>query len=427
MLSPFAKRLGSLIPTTLAILLVAAAVHAQVPCGGYEVTAIIAGPDCGPPGLGAVLPFAINEAGDVAGRLVCPVLADHAFLWTASSGLQIIPMPPGTTQSRAFGIDGTQVVGYHVVSGDEFGNLAFLYDAETGEFTNLGTLPGGNWSEAHAVANGRIVGFWGDTVNGPSPLAFIWQDGEMIDIHPDFGTPRSEANDINTNRDPQVTGWMGQPLIFDGNAFIWDQGDVMTLPPIPGGLTSIGEGISDEGDVAGHGQKIDGDGATLVRGFLWNNQDGMIELGPLPGFIWSGALDVTPDGRQVVGRSWNMAGNPAIPHGFIWANGFMRDLNDLIPPEAGLEITDASGINGAEQIIATAHSDDLDATVGVVLTPVEGPPGDLDGDCLVGILDLLTLLADWGPCPPMADCPGDLNNDGTVNVFDLLLLLANWG
>ena len=97
------------------------------------------------------------------------------------------------------------------------------------------------------------------------------------------------------------------------------------------------------------------------------------------------------------------------------------------PPEPGLDITTASGINGAGQIIASAHSDDLDATVGVVLTPVEGPLGDLDGDCVVGILDLLTLLADWGPCPPMADCLGDLNNDGIVNVFDLLLLLVNWG
>ncbi len=188
MLTLFATRLGSLIPTTLATLLVTAAGHAQIPCGGYEVTAIIAGPDCGPVGLGAVLPFAINEAGDVAGRLVCPILTDRAFLWTASSGLQTIPMPPGTTQSRAFGIDGTQIVGYHVVSGDEFGNLAFLYDAETGEFTNLGTLPGGNFSEAFAINQGIVVGNWGNNVVGPMH-GFIWQDGVMVNLGEDLGTP----------------------------------------------------------------------------------------------------------------------------------------------------------------------------------------------------------------------------------------------
>ena len=421
----FARRLGSVMPMTLGILLVAAAGHAQIPCGGYEVTAIIAGPDCGPPGLGAVLPYAINEAGDVAGFFICPVLADHAFLWTASSGLQTIPMPPGTTQSRALGINGTQVVGYHVVSGDEFGNLAFLYDAETGEFTNLGTFPGGDWSEAFAVEDGVVVGFAGNTVMGDPPLeAFIYQDGVMVNLGEDLGTPSSRARDIAKG---MVTGWMGQSLGFDRNAYIWHNGQVTELPPIPRGFNSDGEGVSDEGYVAGHGQKIDGDGSTLVHGFLWNNDDGMIELGTLPGFIWSAAVDITPDGRQVVGRSWNMEGNPGISRGFIWANGVMRDLNDFIPPEAGLDIRTASAINGAGQIAALAHSDDLDATVGVVLTPVEGPLGDLDGDCVVGILDLLALLADWGPCPPMADCPGDLNEDGIVNIFDLLLLLVNWG
>ena len=51
--------------------------------------------------------------------------------------------------------------------------------------------------------------------------------------------------------------------------------------------------------------------------------------------------------------------------------------------------------------------------------------GDLDGDDIVGVPDLLLLLAQWGPGPPT--CLGDLNGDISVNVPDLLLLLANWG
>ena len=50
--------------------------------------------------------------------------------------------------------------------------------------------------------------------------------------------------------------------------------------------------------------------------------------------------------------------------------------------------------------------------------------GDVNGDGTVDVLDLLTLLGDWGPCP---SCASDLNGDGTVNVLDLLDLLANWG
>ncbi len=51
--------------------------------------------------------------------------------------------------------------------------------------------------------------------------------------------------------------------------------------------------------------------------------------------------------------------------------------------------------------------------------------GDLDGDGTVGITDLLSLLADWGPCA--ASCPADLSGDGAVDSIDLLLLLHGWG
>ncbi|TVQ55580.1 MAG: hypothetical protein EA377_03230 [Phycisphaerales bacterium] len=50
--------------------------------------------------------------------------------------------------------------------------------------------------------------------------------------------------------------------------------------------------------------------------------------------------------------------------------------------------------------------------------------GDLDGDGVVNVFDLLALLENWGDCP---GCDADLNEDGVVNVFDLLLLLENWG
>jgi hypothetical protein len=55
--------------------------------------------------------------------------------------------------------------------------------------------------------------------------------------------------------------------------------------------------------------------------------------------------------------------------------------------------------------------------------------GDLNGDGVVNVRDLLTLLAAWGacddPCPPA--CTGDTNFDCTVNWIDLLTLLTNWG
>lgn len=52
---------------------------------------------------------------------------------------------------------------------------------------------------------------------------------------------------------------------------------------------------------------------------------------------------------------------------------------------------------------------------------------DIDGDGLVGVADLLILLAGWGPCRDCNDCPTDVNGDCAVGVVDPLILLANWG
>ena len=52
--------------------------------------------------------------------------------------------------------------------------------------------------------------------------------------------------------------------------------------------------------------------------------------------------------------------------------------------------------------------------------------GDIDGDGIVGIVDFLALLANWGPCEPGC-CLADLDIDGDVGITDFLLLLASWG
>jgi hypothetical protein len=51
------------------------------------------------------------------------------------------------------------------------------------------------------------------------------------------------------------------------------------------------------------------------------------------------------------------------------------------------------------------------------------PTGDVNGDCLVNVADLLAVIASWGPC---GGCSADVNNDGVVNVTDLLLVIQNW-
>jgi len=49
---------------------------------------------------------------------------------------------------------------------------------------------------------------------------------------------------------------------------------------------------------------------------------------------------------------------------------------------------------------------------------------DITGDGMVGVDDLLDLIASFGPC---AGCPADVNGDGVVGVDDILIVLAAWG
>ena len=52
--------------------------------------------------------------------------------------------------------------------------------------------------------------------------------------------------------------------------------------------------------------------------------------------------------------------------------------------------------------------------------------GDIDGDGIVGIVDFLALLGDWGSCVEQC-CLSDLDLDEDVSITDFLLLLGNWG
>ena len=65
------------------------------------------------------------------------------------------------------------------------------------------------------------------------------------------------------------------------------------------------------------------------------------------------------------------------------------------------------------------------AATTLVIEPVA--QGDVDGDGVVGIIDLLVVLGAWGPCPsPPAECPADVDGDDTVGITDFLIVLANW-
>jgi len=184
-----------------------------------------------------------------------------------------------------------------------------------------------------------------------------------------------------------VTGINDPGVVIGGNghAFILVNGVYQDLGALPGGDWSSASGINQSGTVVGDSSVASGN----FRGFVWNPQSGMLELGTLGGlnshatginqsgevighaslasgyehaFSAVGAIMTDlgtlggssyaygiNDSGTIVGYSWTP--NSDHPHAFVYLNGMMIDLNSLIPSGAGWELLEAYGINNAGQIV----------------------------------------------------------------------------
>ena len=58
----------------------------------------------------------------------------------------------------------------------------------------------------------------------------------------------------------------------------------------------------------------------------------------------------------------------------------------------------------------------------LTVAPIDAITGDLNGDGVVDVEDLVALLLAWGSDDPSAD----LDGNGSVGVEDLVILILNW-
>ena len=257
--------------------------------------------------------LAINDLGQLVGVLNDGGLSmDYAFLYRNGRLLHLDTLD-GFRVPRASAINNSgQVVGDgYLVNGSDDGG-AFLYS--NGRIHDLGTLGGGG-AEATGINNrGQIVGTSAIVSNtGNNERAFLYTNGRMIDLTPFVGSSASAINDRG-----QIVGSINSTgNLLPQHAALFSGGQILDLGVLFPGGTSAASAINNRG--------------------------------------------------QIVGYSYSVTNTY---HAFIYSEGRLQDLNNLLPLNSGWVLTSANGINDRGQIVGVGISPTSGQFAVFLLTPV---------------------------------------------------------
>ncbi len=316
-----------LLPWHLSAALPTAAERGEVPPVRYTVTALADGLDSSV--------FGLNNQGQAA------LSADAQGYVGSGDTLAVLNALPKHHASFAYAINN-----FGQAAGASFNILgharAFVWDGATHK---IGSLPGYPYSEARGLSDtGEIAGFAEtgrpDRLHAWVSCAFVRQPGgPLLDLGT-LGGPYSAAYAVSS------TGTViGKADTEDGttHAFAWTDSGGMTDLGTLGGANSAAYAVSDSGVVAGVSET---DGTPGTRhGFLYENGQ-MHDLAPLPGMDSSIAYTVSRDGL-VVGTSQTTGG---IKRATLWQNNSPTNLNSVLPPHSGWVLTEARAVNDHDQI-----------------------------------------------------------------------------
>src|SRR5438876_442379 len=245
---------------------------------------------------------------------------------------------------------------------------------EKGVLTDLGTIPGGNNSDAVWLNSlGQVVG---ESENGvidplvgvPENKAVLWQkDGQITDLGT-LGGNGSLALAIN-DRGQIVGGALNDildPFSFPGlatqsRAFLWQDGVMRDLGTL-GGPDAFATSINDRGQIAGVSMTNSipnaATGFPTFHPFLWENGK-MLDLGSLGGTqaVPAGGIDGALEGQRALNNRGQVAGGSTLDgdstvHPFLWDGAKLLDLGTL-----GGSFGLARAINDAGDVAGAATTD----------------------------------------------------------------------
>ena len=313
--------------------------------------------------------YSVNDSGQVAGYSAIP--GDnpnnqtlHAFLSGINGGpLKDLGTLGGST-SIGYGVnDSGQVTGYSFGAGLTAPQHAFLSGANGGPLKDLGTLGGADSLGRGVNASGQVTGD-SQIAGNADTHAFLSgaNGGPLKDLGTLPGGLNSSGSGVNASG--QVAGV--SDTTFASHAFLSgaNGGALKDLGTL-GGADSAGFGVNASGQVTGNSSLA---GNADTHAFLSGANGGALkDLGTLGG-TYSAGYGINDSG-QVTGYS-SLAGGGV--HAFLYSDGQMMDLNNLIDPSLGITLGDAYSISDTGYILALG-GDSNDSSLALLLIPSTVP------------------------------------------------------
>jgi probable HAF family extracellular repeat protein len=313
--------------------------------------------------LGSSYSFAldINESGQITGTSYTggSSSVSRAFLYSngVMSDLGALSIN-GKNNSNGFRINNHgQVIGGSC-------NDACIFDH--GAITDLSAIPGFTAYAAYGINDDEdVVGATYAIPGYDYGCAYLYSGGSMTLIGnlPNYEF-RSQANSVNNNR--QVVG-TSLSTNNTWHAFLYENGNMKDLGALPGCTFSSAYDINSYGQIVGDSGNVDS--STWSHGFIYDNGE-MIDLGMIPGFTWETVPHSINDLGQVVGYCVRPSDN--VFHAFLYKDGTILDLNDMIDADSGWVLDQAGGINNSGWI-AGVGINPAGQRHAFLLTPVPEP------------------------------------------------------
>jgi probable HAF family extracellular repeat protein len=334
------------------------------------------------------LAYGINDHGQIDGFSTLPGdTVQHSFVIEKGKMIDLGTLGGANSESFANLNNAIQVAGTAETSVTDPNNenfcsfgtnlicLGFVW--QNGIMTPLSTL-GGNNGQAAAINNrGQVAGYAETATADPNcpapqvlqyrPAVWTWGHANALPLY----RGDTEGAAFWMNNSGEVVGASGSCAPYDPryalplqprHALLWRDGKPVDLGSLGGQSQNAAFAINDRGQIVG---ASDLPGDTYQHAFMWQNGH-MTDLGTLPGDVVSAAVAINNWG-QVTGVSADPNGNI---RGFLWQDGVMYDLNNLIAGSSPLYLLHGFGINSAGEIVGFAVNTNISEVHGFLASPV---------------------------------------------------------